>query len=230
MQLTRGGWRIAVERMPPADQELERMYDAAAPYWTTGLQRIGYPAAYSDLFQRLQERGIFASLSDDSCVLDAGIGTGSFSLALAQCVTHDLRFVGVDRSAGMLREAQKRFAAAGIPVALHHHDARHLSFVDGRFDLVLSAHMLEHVEYPMAAIDELFRTLKPGGALVLAVTRPGPIDALLQLRWRYRSVSLAQVVGRLHALGCSEVTAHPLRGSFVAPWFGVAVSARRPSA
>lgn len=228
MQLTHGGWRIAVERMPPADQELKRMYDAAAPNWTAGLQRIGYPAAYRELFQRLQKRGTFTVLPDDARVLDAGIGTGAFSLALAQAVTRDLRFVGVDCSSGMLHEAQKRFAAAGITAELHHHDARQLSFADACFDLVISAHMLEHIQHPAKAIDELFRTLKPGGALVLAVTRPGPIDALLQLRWRYRSVPLAQVVGRLHALGCSEVTAHPLRGSLMAPWFGVAVSARRP--
>jgi SAM-dependent methyltransferase len=47
----------------------------------------------------------------------------------------------------------------------------------GKYDFVLSSHMLEHTANPLRAFDEWKRLLKPGGALVLVVpARDGAFD------------------------------------------------------
>lgn len=40
---------------------------------------------------------------------------------------------------------------------------------DGEFDMILCSHVLEHIEDDIAAMKELFRILKPGGAALIAV-------------------------------------------------------------
>jgi SAM-dependent methyltransferase len=45
-------------------------------------------------------------------------------------------------------------------------DAEALPFEDGRFDLIIANHILEHVLHPHQAVAEFARCLKPGGVLV----------------------------------------------------------------
>ncbi len=55
-------------------------------------------------------------------------------------------------------------------------DLTNLVFDDAEFDLVVCNHVLEHVPDDRAAMEELFRVLRPGGCAV--VTVPGPDPAL----------------------------------------------------
>ncbi|MEJ8566360.1 class I SAM-dependent methyltransferase [Elongatibacter sediminis] len=52
---------------------------------------------------------------------------------------------------------------------VHHQDLVDLSFADGRFDLVTSSHVMEHVSDPWAALTEIHRVLKPGGHYVFSI-------------------------------------------------------------
>jgi SAM-dependent methyltransferase len=45
-------------------------------------------------------------------------------------------------------------------------DAQALPFEDGRFDLIIANHLLEHVPDPAAAVAEFARCLAPGGMLI----------------------------------------------------------------
>src|SRR5262249_17427628 len=52
-------------------------------------------------------------------------------------------------------------------------DVTRLPFQSNSFDMIVSSHMLEHLENDGAAIAEFARTLKPGGqAIVMVPTRP----------------------------------------------------------
>lgn len=42
----------------------------------------------------------------------------------------------------------------------------------GEYDLAFSNYVFEHVQQPKAAVSELFRVLKPGGAVVLTIPNP----------------------------------------------------------
>lgn len=100
----------------------------------------------------------------DAHVIDVGCGPGNYLPRLAPLVP-DGWVVGVDLSPGMAREAA---AAAPDAVALAG-DIAALPLPDGCADLVLAAHMLYHVPDAPAALDELRRVLRPGGA-VAAIT------------------------------------------------------------
>jgi SAM-dependent methyltransferase len=45
-------------------------------------------------------------------------------------------------------------------------DAEAIEFEDGRFDLIIANHLLEHVRHPQRALSEFARCLAPGGVLV----------------------------------------------------------------
>jgi succinoglycan biosynthesis protein ExoA len=55
------------------------------------------------------------------------------------------------------------------PLAAVHADVTELPFADGEFDMLICAHVLEHVPDDRRAIAELFRVLRPGGTAILQV-------------------------------------------------------------
>jgi len=54
-------------------------------------------------------------------------------------------------------------------------DAHELPFKDGEFDVVLANEVLEHLQNPQKAIDEMYRVLRKGGKLILTTRFIFPI-------------------------------------------------------
>jgi SAM-dependent methyltransferase len=54
---------------------------------------------------------------------------------------------------------------SGVPCE----DVQNLSFCDGRFDIVISQDLLEHVPDPTKGLREIYRVLKPGGYHIFTV-------------------------------------------------------------
>ena len=94
--------------------------------------------------------------------LDAGCGDGRFLGALADELPEDV--VGVDISQRILETARVRIPRAQLRQA----NLESMPFEDGRFDLVLSSQVIEHVLDAPAAMRELFRVLEPGGRMVIS--------------------------------------------------------------
>lgn len=99
-------------------------------------------------------------------VLDAGCGTGEFSLALAE-VGFDV--TGVDFAAGMVGSARAKTShnmpgRASFKVGDLN---KPLSFPDECFDHCIHISVLQLVADPTATLKELWRLLKPEGTLVL---------------------------------------------------------------
>ena len=118
------------------------------------LQRRYYPSLDQVVFGPLH-----AALSRPefrgATVLDAGCGKGTW--ILEQHRSHLGLLVGVDVGAAESTSADAYSVCSleGLP------------FGDASFDLVLCYVVLEHLEQPMAALQEFWRVLRPGGALIL---------------------------------------------------------------
>ncbi len=69
-------------------------------------------------------------------------------------------------------------------------DAQKLPFSDGEYEMVLCTEVLEHVRNPKAAMDEIFRVLKPGGMVVLTTRFVYPIHDAPNDFWRYTRYGL----------------------------------------
>ena len=209
MQITFGTWRITVERTASTDAELAAMYDRTAWYWHQKMRLLGYTQAYDDLFARLRDDGLLRGLGGGGRVLDCGVGTGAFGLALAKSVAAPVRIDGVDISPAMLGRADRNLDRTSVEYRLHRCDVRRLPFDDGTFDAVLGAHLLEHLPDPLAGLSEMSRVLRPGGLLVVVVTRRDFAGALLHLRWRYDGVDQDRLVRWMGEVGLHDVSVYP---------------------
>jgi SAM-dependent methyltransferase len=118
---------------------------------------------------------------DGARALDVGCGPGNY-LRYLRRHHPTVRAHGLDLSPGMAAEA----AAHGPTV---NGDAGRLPFHDDAFDRVLAPHMLYHCPDIPAAVAELRRVLRPGGAMV-AVTNAH--DHLSELWDAYTAVTGVQ--------------------------------------
>ena len=108
------------------------------------------------------------NLRPDSEVLEVGCGTGlNFRYVLDQLDPSRGQLVGLDFSADMLRQADKRLAAQNWNnVELIEADAAKLD-INRRFDGILFAYSLTMIPDWEASVDRAYEHLKPGGTLVV---------------------------------------------------------------
>jgi len=228
MDITLGTWRVSIQRIPPTSAELAALYDCAAHSWQGGLRLLGFPRAYADLFARLQDDGALGSLQRGAWALDCGIGTAAFSLALAEQLVTPVRIEGIDIAPQMLDQARRALDAAGVPADLRRGDVRDLPFADQTFDLVMSAHMLEHLVVPRAALREMTRVLRPRASLLVVVTRRGICGALVGLKYRCASIDPAALVSWMEDAGLADVRQYDITtGPSVARLMSVACVGRK---
>jgi SAM-dependent methyltransferase len=108
----------------------------------------------------------FARLPPDGDVLDAGCGTGSVAVELARNRPHG-RIVAIDIAEPYLADARGRDTAAPVQFAVC--DAGRLAFRDQAFSGALAQLLLNFVPSPIAALREMRRVTRPGGAIAAAV-------------------------------------------------------------
>jgi ubiquinone/menaquinone biosynthesis C-methylase UbiE len=143
--------------------------------------------------------------------LDIGTGPGQIVIKLARRLTQ-WKFVGVDRSQGMIAQAQTNLASAGSGLAQRVEfqvaDGNRLPFPDSSFDLVLCNSVLHHLAEPEKLFSEIARLVNSGGAILLRdLRRPGRFAYPLHVRWHGRHYS-----GVMYQLYCDSV-----RSAYTAP-------------
>ena len=172
------------------DQSLTKRYNVAARAWHGKVQKLGYIDAYSSLIAN-GERLLAASLCQESLsVLDAGTGTGAFTLALVRWLSRvspraNVSIDLLDPSQAMLSEAINNLASAGYRVRGLCQYIRSLPEQIRTYDVVLCGHVIEHSTNPERELSILKSVLKPSGVLFLTMTKPSWLTRLLQLRWQH---------------------------------------------
>jgi ubiquinone/menaquinone biosynthesis C-methylase UbiE len=99
----------------------------------------------------------------DDAVLDAGCGTGVFTMDI---LASGSRVVGLDISLPMLKQAEKKLK--GLPFEIVLANMLNLPFPEDSFDKAVSLTALEFIEEAKQAVAELFRVTKKGGTIVVA--------------------------------------------------------------
>ena len=124
------------------------------------IQSMFYDATFGRLVRRRVERAIHhMNISDQDLVLDLGIGTG----ASLNYYPDRGRIIGVDLSAGMLREARKKIRERHMErTILFQANALELPFGDNTFDTVFVSHVISVVSDPAKVVREAQRVAKPG--------------------------------------------------------------------
>ena len=156
----------------------------------------------------------------DGVILDVASGTAGVALQLA--ARSRARVVGVDLTEPMLRQGQRRVAAAGQRdrITLVAGRGERLPFADASFDVVYSWGVMHHSERPEVIVREIRRVLKPGGTFIgMMYSRRSLVAWKLWVRrallsgkpWR----SLADVLWHhVESLGTKGYTQDELRSMF----------------
>jgi len=222
-----GSWEVLISRRPLSTTDLASRYDAVSGKWARTARRFRLNAAYCEPLLASRVVTDLMQVEQRARILDCGVGNGSLSIALASLMTGSADFHAVDTSAEMLVQAKSLMQHAGLDPHLQQADVMSLPYEDQSFDVVMAAHVLEHLPDPQRALAEMVRVLKPGGMVFLCVTRPSLFGALVQLLWRTWAITEQQGIAWLNASQLVDVGYQPVRlGS--AGFASTAFWARRP--
>lgn len=100
-----------------------------------------------------------------SRVLEIAPGPGYLAIELAKQT--GCRMVGVDLSRTFVRMARENADKAGVDIAFEEGDAADLPLPSDGFDFVVCCAAFKNFSRPLAALDEMYRVLKPGGTALI---------------------------------------------------------------
>jgi SAM-dependent methyltransferase len=152
----RGHWP---KELPPLTPEQRRISDDFMKYWHEVLpRRYGLIERFNHTYP-LKAAPVMAGW----CTLEIGAGLGEH-LKYENLDKQEYHCVEIRQN--MADAIMERFPGVSAIVA---DCQRRLPYEDGHFDRAIAVHVLEHLPDLPAAVDEIHRVLKPGGAFALVI-------------------------------------------------------------
>lgn len=122
-------------------------------------------------------RRVAGELPAGSSVLEAAPGPGYFAIELAKL--GDFRITGLDISATLVAIARKQAEQANADVRFERGDVAGMPFDAGQFDFIVCRAAFKNFSAPVAALQEMWRVLKPGGrALIIDLRRDASPESI----------------------------------------------------
>lgn len=139
-----------------------------------------------------------AKLKSDARILDLGAGTGDLARE-ARKQQPDVMVVAADFTLEMMRVGQSQTLAQGLNESMPWSmaDALNLPFEEKTFDAVVSGFLMRNVGDIQQALKEQYRTLKPGGRIVILDTTKPKRNLLSPFIWLHMHVIIPFVGGLL---------------------------------
>ncbi|WP_299424455.1 class I SAM-dependent methyltransferase [uncultured Shimia sp.] len=185
-----------------AKAPLSSLYAQFSHRWHSDITRLGYPAAYDDLIAALPP------LKTHPTVLDAGCGTGALAQAWLKTNLPHSALHMLDSSEDMLSQARDNLSQ--VPYTTFHQDTLGSTAVpENSCDLLLSAHVIEHLDTPQDGLRWFASRLRKGGQIALSVSKPHWCTALVRWRWGHKAFTPSDVHAMLTATGFTNIQAVP---------------------
>lgn len=146
--------------------------------------------------------------------LDIGCGPGQVALLVLDRLEAVTEVVGVDLAQNMLDHAERHRAASPHRdrVRFELGDAKGLAFESGSFDTVFSNTILHHIPDPLPFLREVWRTLAPGGTLLVRdLFRPADEATVAQLVREHAADAAPEQRELFRASLCAAFTPDELR-------------------
>ena len=177
--------------------QVEQMFDSIAPAYdfmntamTLGLHRSWRNKAL---------KGAARLIPDPSDVLDIATGTGDVAFRLAQ-IFPKAKITGMDLSAGMLKIAGEKLSS--LPdeekkrINFEQGDSLDIKYKNCSFDLVTVAYGVRNFEHLRAGLSEMYRVLRPGGAICI-IELSVPANPVVRSGYNLYSRNLIPAIGRM---------------------------------
>jgi ubiquinone/menaquinone biosynthesis C-methylase UbiE len=104
-------------------------------------------------------------LPNGDSVLEVAPGPGYLAIALAKLGSYHI--VGMDISQAFVDIARQKAREAGVQVEFRQGDASDMPFPADSFNLIVCRAAFKNFAAPVAALNEMYRVLKPGGKAVI---------------------------------------------------------------
>jgi SAM-dependent methyltransferase len=183
------------------------------PYGRAHLNNLTGTPQYVSWMTRLLRR----HLGDSVLELGAGIGT-----LTGRLMGRRARYVACEKDSLYLHALHNRFLRTPSVEVKELDPASPLDFegMEESFDSVLSLNVLEYLEEPRITVEACFRSLKPGGKLLLLAPRGralfGSLDRTLGHKRRFGAGELRQLVERA---GFTVERMHNLNKAAMPAWW-----------
>lgn len=223
-----GSWQVAISRQPRAKEDSASQYDAASRNCQQMTRLYGLNAAYRRPLVASGAGAALGRVGSQATVLDCGTGSGALAIALGSILPESPNFCGIDLSREMLSRADVEMPQAGLAPKLRQADILSIPYADASFDVVMAAHVVEHLPEPLCALKEMVRVLKPGGILFVCLTRRSKFGAFIQMRRRTWAITEQQGVAWLQVCRLKDIGFQPIRLRSCAGQASTAFWARRP--
>ena len=184
------------------DPKIAKVFD----FWNTeacGTHFVGQAGDDRDFFEKFREYRYrtewhipllvpFAEAKGKQ-VLEIGTGNGAEGVMFALNGAH---YTGVDLTDAALQATRKHFAAMALTGTFQKENAEQLSFPNESFDWVFSHGVLHHTPNTQAAINEVYRVLKPDGRAIVMLYHKQSFNYYVRIMSYMRLRVLLKVLSR----------------------------------